>query len=219
MYRSHVGDMSRRRLAVFLLFSLCLHAGLIVRFAVAPRPVYRVEPPLSISLNLSVPPPEKPASVAAARPRTTNKPKTVVRAERVIAPTPAPELPPAASSEAKNAAPSDTNTDGPARPETALNDAIRGEVQALLLADLRRYFEYPLIARRRGWEGIVRLSVTVQPDGGLAAIRIVRSSGYDVLDRSAVAALQRVGQFAQAGERLHGRPLELPLSVVYRLTN
>lgn len=225
IYRNQFGDASRRRLTVCLLLSICIHTALVVRATVSPRPVWRVEPPLSINLILSNPETKPTQPVATTRPEATRKPKAIARVERTVAPARRAETPPAEPStprappEEKNIATNEPNPSAAVRADEAPNEVMRSEVQTLLLADLRRYFEYPLIARRRGWEGVVRLSVTVQPDGELAAIRIVRSSGYDVLDRSAVAALQRIGQFAQAGERLHGRPLELPLSIVYRLTN
>lgn len=95
----------------------------------------------------------------------------------------------------------------------------RERVRNALLSDLTRHFEYPWLARRRGWQGMVWLSVTVEPDGRLKRIRVARSSGHDVLDRSAVETLQRVGQVAQARRWLDGQALELPLPIVYRLTD
>ncbi|MFL6655184.1 MAG: hypothetical protein ACJ8KA_10355, partial [Sulfurifustis sp.] len=66
MYRNQLGERARRRFAVFLLFSVCLHAAVLVRIAVAPRPVYRVESPLSVSLSLTTPETNTPAPVATA---------------------------------------------------------------------------------------------------------------------------------------------------------
>jgi protein TonB len=44
---------------------------------------------------------------------------------------------------------------------------------------------YPRIARDRGWEGQVLLSVNIDPQGNVTAVQVVNSSGYDVLDESA----------------------------------
>src|SRR5205814_3706087 len=49
----------------------------------------------------------------------------------------------------------------------SLPDEARSRLQALVLAELQRYFadSYPMLARRRGWEGTVSLAFTIQPDG------------------------------------------------------
>ena len=44
---------------------------------------------------------------------------------------------------------------------------------------------YPLIARMRGYEGVVLLAAEVGVDGRVGALRIKKSSGYPVLDRCA----------------------------------
>jgi periplasmic protein TonB len=49
---------------------------------------------------------------------------------------------------------------------------------------------YPGIARSRHWEGLVLLRVYVNPDGRCANLNVARSSGHDVLDEAAVAAVR-----------------------------
>jgi protein TonB len=93
----------------------------------------------------------------------------------------------------------------------------RAQIQAQLLLDLRRYFEYPLLARRRGWEGTVLLSFVVESDGALRGIEIAHSSGYELLDNSALAAVRRVGRVSEAGRWLGGRSLEMDVPVIYQL--
>jgi len=45
--------------------------------------------------------------------------------------------------------------------------------------------EYPLIARRRGFQGTVVLEVLVDRNGRVVDLRVFNSSGYKVLDRAA----------------------------------
>lgn len=45
---------------------------------------------------------------------------------------------------------------------------------------------YPDVARRRGWEGVVRVRVAVAADGTVASVSVVESSGHDVLDAAAL---------------------------------
>ena len=50
---------------------------------------------------------------------------------------------------------------------------------------------YPWLARISGWEGTVVLRVTIEADGHPSAARIVRSSGYPILDQAAQRAVQQ----------------------------
>ncbi|NOU42206.1 MAG: energy transducer TonB [Methyloglobulus sp.] len=49
---------------------------------------------------------------------------------------------------------------------------------------------YPGIARSRHWEGLVLLRVYVTADGHCGNLNVARSSGHDVLDESAIAAVR-----------------------------
>lgn len=44
---------------------------------------------------------------------------------------------------------------------------------------------YPIRARRNGWEGRVDCLLVVEPDGRISEVRVLRSSGYPVLDEAA----------------------------------
>lgn len=50
--------------------------------------------------------------------------------------------------------------------------------------------EYPRLSRRLGEEGTVTLEAEIGPDGSARQIRVVRSSGYKRLDRSALKAME-----------------------------
>lgn len=49
---------------------------------------------------------------------------------------------------------------------------------------------YPPLARRRGLEGAVQLDVLVNSRGGVNQVRLAATSGHDLLDRAAVAAVE-----------------------------
>jgi len=59
---------------------------------------------------------------------------------------------------------------------------------------------YPLMARMRGYEGMVLLSVEVLTDGRAGEIRVRKSSGYALLDQSALNAV-RAWHFEPARKR------------------
>jgi protein TonB len=51
--------------------------------------------------------------------------------------------------------------------------------------------EYPAIARRRGYEGIVLVEVLVSREGRVQELRLSQSSGYSMLDQAAMASMKR----------------------------
>lgn len=53
---------------------------------------------------------------------------------------------------------------------------------------LNRPPEYPLLARRLGWQGETLLELELLPDGVPARVTVLRSSGHRLLDDAAVAA-------------------------------
>ena len=59
---------------------------------------------------------------------------------------------------------------------------------------LQNYLAYPYIARQRGWSGKVMLGFQIDTDGKLLNIHLRKSSGYAVLDHSAISAINQVKQ-------------------------
>lgn len=51
--------------------------------------------------------------------------------------------------------------------------------------------DYPSLAKSMGWQGKVMLKVQVSEEGLSAAVEIERSSGYEILDESAVEAIKQ----------------------------
>jgi protein TonB len=50
--------------------------------------------------------------------------------------------------------------------------------------------EYPALARRRGYEGIVLVEVLVSREGRVQELRLSQSSGYSMLDQAAMASMK-----------------------------
>lgn len=64
---------------------------------------------------------------------------------------------------------------------------------------------YPALSKRLGEEGVVRLNILVNPDGSVARLEIVKSSGYARLDESARKTVQSSWKFEPA--RQAGKPV------------
>jgi len=82
---------------------------------------------------------------------------------------------------------------------------------------LAPYFVYPMLARRNGWQGQVRVGLRVEADGRLSHVRIAHSSGYRLLDSAALATLNHISTVPQAAGWLEGRHFDMVLPIDYRL--
>lgn len=51
--------------------------------------------------------------------------------------------------------------------------------------------EYPVLARRRGFEGSLVLMFEIRDDGTCGEIRVLESSGHEILDEAAVGAVRK----------------------------
>lgn len=71
---------------------------------------------------------------------------------------------------------------------------------------------YPQTARNQNWQGTVLLRFTISATGQVEKVRVVRSSGYPILDQAAVEA---VSQWRGVAAKRGGRPVasveELPV--------
>jgi len=69
------------------------------------------------------------------------------------------------------------------------------EAQFSIISKLvREHLEYPYLARRMGWEGEVLLFFRLNPTGDVEEIKVLKSSGFEVLDKSAVNAVKRASK-------------------------
>ena len=75
---------------------------------------------------------------------------------------------------------------------------------------------YPLLARKRGYQGTVLLEVLVSKDGKAASIKLARSSGYNILDR---AAIKGVGDWlfypAKRGDEVFEMWVKIPIRFTF----
>lgn len=97
------------------------------------------------------------------------------------------------------------------------SDNGRRHVVGIIQSKLSHLLTYPPMARKQGWEGTVVLWITIQADGKLSQIQLRKSSGYRVLDKSAIDALNAMGQVPELATILNGRNIETRLPVKYRI--
>ncbi|HEX9804009.1 MAG TPA: TonB family protein [Gammaproteobacteria bacterium] len=202
----------------FVSLSLLLHAALLWHWQ--RTPIVAAAP---ATAGMSVQLLERPhAAVAAERPPA---PLTTAAPSPPVQQASGPKAP--ANSESEKRPPAAETEPGqrPATPPAGLAAAGSGAAEAIdetalesrlrvtLQQALARHFSYPLLARRRGWQGEVLLAFRLQSDGRIIDARVARSSGYGVLDRAALDALGKVGRISPGTE--YGFAMQLP--VIYRL--
>jgi protein TonB len=86
-----------------------------------------------------------------------------------------------------------------------------------LNALMRRAREYPRAARRQGLEGVVLVELVVDSAGGLVSARVVKSSGYEVLDSAALSDVRRLERLPEPPRALNRKSLKLHIPFEYRL--
>jgi protein TonB len=86
-------------------------------------------------------------------------------------------------------------------------------LRVTLQRELTHYFNYPILARRNGWQGEVILAFRLEVDGTIMNARVARSSGYGVLDRAALNALGKVKRINHTLQQVQ----DMQLPVIYRL--
>jgi protein TonB len=71
---------------------------------------------------------------------------------------------------------------------------------------------YPDIARKKGWAGTLILQANISAQGSVESLKILQSTGHDVLDQSAIAAVR---QWHFHPQKVNGIPtpvtVELPV--------
>ena len=162
------------------------------------------------------PDPVPETAAGTAPPASTDVPPVERRT-----PEPAPresiaERSPAASTEVQPAASASTS------PRTAaatpgLIASIEQAYKTALQAEIARHRSYPLMARRLRQEGTVAVGFVVQADGRLTAIELLESSGHQLLDEAALAAVREVGRFRPIPEELDRLDWSLSVPLNFRL--
>lgn len=194
----------------------------------SPPPDFAVPAPI-----VDVPPPvfdPPPPPIVAARPRPTpkpkSKPKPVAKPKPNPAPMPTPEPAPKAepgpAPPATSAPPSPTPTPPPPAPTPAPKPPPPDPRLLARYGDtLSEHFAsaqtYPRLAAMRGWEGEVMLRLTIGRDGSLVSVRVLRSSGHEILDRHAIALVEGSGPLPRPPRGFDRQDLEITVPVRYRL--
>lgn len=82
---------------------------------------------------------------------------------------------------------------------------------------LGRHHQYPASARRSRLEGTVQVEITIVGSGQITNVRVVRSSGHEILDEAAVQHLRTLGSVPPPPSLLQWKSRTITYPVVYRV--
>ena len=221
--------MITHNLSWFLCLSVAAHAALLTAWQM---PVYtpgnsghalqlsitqRAGDSLAQPLPLTEPAAQATASNAEP-PQQAEEPVARIATRRHRAPHPVRTASPAqtrpATATIKTASTAAAVASNPVLQREETDRHLRSSVMELVSRELT----YPAIARRKGWQGIVKLELHIEADGSITDLQLAESSGYSILDRAAMQCLQ-FASLPGAARWLHGQTINIVVPVEYRLVD
>ena len=123
--------------------------------------------------------------------------------------------------------PDRVSADQPVRALAAPNSTAAVQIDAGVLSAYGRelagavavHQRYPRIALLRHWEGTAVLQLELAADGRLLAVRVLNSSGYEMLDRQALEMVREAVPLPPLPVALAGRPLAVAVPVIFRIVS
>jgi len=199
-----------RLLTLCLISSLTAHAAILLTWAVAPPTLALTSTetaPTTLSVTLNS---DNDQEHAAAKQITKHSKPQPHAVTLLLMPTNT-NISPHVDTQEQQATPS-------AIAKAPLQDKLlRSKILSLIQADFSEHFYYPMLARRKGWQGDVLIGFWVEANGAISNARITQGSGFPLLDESALSALQKMQHIPNATEWLRGSRMELSLPVLFRL--
>jgi protein TonB len=176
--------------------------------AQAPAEITSRSAPVNAVLpEQAIKPVTEPAGTATA--------KTKMPAQQYKVPPSLPRASPAqiqsAAAATDTASTSATVASNPVLQQQETSRHLRNSVMNLI----SRKLTYPAIARRKGWQGVVKLELHIEADGAITRLQVGETSGYSILDKAAVQCLQ-LASIPDAARWLHGQAIDIVVPVEYR---
>jgi len=89
--------------------------------------------------------------------------------------------------------------------------------QDMVKQKIESHLRYPPWARKQEFEGTVYLSFIVLSDGQAQDVRIIQSSGFDILDDEAVSTVNRATPFKPIPEKFNRSTLTMEVAIIFML--
>ncbi|MBA3695269.1 MAG: energy transducer TonB [Methylotenera sp.] len=161
---------------------------------VQPNPIVKPAPPIVHK--------EEPTPIQSSPPPVQTAPT------EVIAVAPKVEASPQVVTPAPPAKPTVTPTE--------INLAHDGYGNTLWSA-ISKFKKYPRIAQSRGWQGEVVVELSLDGNGKLISKKIIKNSGYEVLDQQALEMVDKAVPFPEPPEALRGSGFTIRVPIPFKL--
>jgi protein TonB len=225
----YVPPVVDRRFWSILLISVTIHAGVLawnragkvqplelLPLVATLRTVNPVSPapsePLAETMPTAVPQKVRPQALKPES-RSTSVVTSSAGAVGDVAQAPAP----VAAAEVQSAPPAVPAVVAPPVAAAPSQEDLLANYRRRLADLLARQQEYPRVAAMRGWEGEVRVRVRVARKGSLLGVSLDHSSGYEILDKHAIAMLEGLGGLPALPEEYGSSELQVVVPVSYSL--
>ncbi len=146
------------------------------------------------------PAPSPPVQTATAPPSAAQAPAGVPRAPEVQA-APASTAPPQSAPQ----------------PAESIDTGNVDRYRLALLGAANRYKRYPAIAMEKGWAGRVEVRITIGANGMTQSIAVKTSSGFEILDKTAVDMITKAKPLTPIPPALRGHKFAVDIPVIFSL--
>lgn len=206
------------RLTITIIISIGLHLGLVFYYIKQSQPATTVVASYAVGQQFNVAilaNPDKPAPESEQEPQ---KPKSNYSTKLAV------EQQPEPARQIENHLSADEKLKTKQTRQVAAADSSREHADVdnhmiqYLNTEFRLRFKYPLVARKRGWQGKVIVGLNVSQQGRITQVAVRQSSGYGILDRNAVNTFKAIQHISPAIQNTLYRDHQITIPVIYQLT-
>jgi protein TonB len=105
----------------------------------------------------------------------------------------------------------------PIGPSQVDMNAARDSYGNTLWGAIGKYKNYPRIAQTRGWQGEVVVELQLDGNGNLKSKKILKSSSFDILDKEALAMVDKAAPFPAPPDALRGSSFSIKVPIPFKL--
>jgi protein TonB len=105
----------------------------------------------------------------------------------------------------------------PTGPTQADLDAARSQYKSMLEREIIKHKQYPRVAKMRGWQGEAVIELQIDANGQPSSLKVQTSSGYEVLDNTAIEMVRKTVAATRLPTLLRGTMSTFLVPVSFRL--